>query len=200
METRKFTVVDTRSNQKKTFDSNATTFGELKTQLRSMGIDTDDIAVEEGLTHTEFTSDSSILPSNVPYRGGVTNNLLFRITKAQNKIKSGLSDRQQVLVNVKNAGLVDNIRFKYGKSYTNLPTAVLEKELAEAKNDAMNSNNEENYNVVAAIEALTDLLVEKGYIIPAEAMNVYGALHTEKENDCLYTDEEIASIFNPDLD
>ena len=90
METRKITVVDNRTNNTKAFNSNAETLAELKRDMQANNIDTDRCVFFEALTKSEMTDDASILPTNVPYRGTITNNLVFMLTGRNLKIDSGL--------------------------------------------------------------------------------------------------------------
>lgn len=90
METRKITVVDNRTNTTKAFNSTATTLGELKADLETNGFDTHNCSFFEALTKSEMTDNASILPTNVPYRGTTTNNLVFMLTGKNLKIDSGL--------------------------------------------------------------------------------------------------------------
>ena len=99
---KRFTVVDTRSNQVKTFNSEATTVGELKADLRREGIDPTGMDIQEGLTKTVLGVDSSMLPTNVSYRGTTTNNLVFRLTQPNKKIKSGSYCMSELYKNLKN--------------------------------------------------------------------------------------------------
>ena len=77
-----FTIVDTESQKTKEIHSSATTVAELKRDLRQNGFNVDGKTIQEGLTRTEFKDDSSLLPHDVPTRnGGITNDLVFRLTK-----------------------------------------------------------------------------------------------------------------------
>lgn len=129
-EKKTFTVIDTRSNSKKFFESKATTVGELKAELAAMGIDTHDMAIQEGLTHTEFKNDSEVLPTNVNYKGVTTNNLVFRLTKAEKKIDSG-SRRLDLYKEIKDHNLQDEVKEAFGKNYTQVKTDELEQFLSE---------------------------------------------------------------------
>lgn len=86
------TIVDTRTGRTTVLESNATTRGELRQELLVIGIETDGMSIQEGLTKTELVSDSTPLPTNVQYHGSTTNNLVFRITGNTKKIKSGAAD------------------------------------------------------------------------------------------------------------
>lgn len=165
METKRFTVVDTRSNTVKTFNSEATTLAELKRDLINIGIDPTGMAIQEGLTKTELVGDETVLPSNVNYRGTVTNNLVFRLTQPDKKIKSGndCCSRSELYTKIKNLSLADVIKAKYGNNYTNVKTADLVKEVTEAMND-LNAQKACGNPIKDAVATLTSILVKEGFL------------------------------------
>ncbi len=119
-----FTIVDTESQKTKEIQSNATTVAELKRDLRQNGFNVDGKTIQEALTRTEFKDDSSMLPHDVPYKGGITNDLVFRLTKTNKQIMSGM-DRQEVYTEIKRLGLGDAIKAKFGKNFTQCSTVDL---------------------------------------------------------------------------
>ena len=119
-----FTIVDTESQKTKEIQSNATTVAELKKDLRQNGFNVDGKTIQEALTRTEFKDDSSMLPHDVPYKGGITNDLVFRLTKTNKQIMSGM-DRQEAYAEVKRLGFGDAIKAKFGKNFTQCSTADL---------------------------------------------------------------------------
>lgn len=119
-----FTIVDTESQKTKEIQSNATTVAELKRDLRHNGFNVDGKTIQEALTRTEFKDDSSVLPHDVPYKGGITNDLVFRLTKTNKQVRSGM-DRQEAYAEVKRLGLGDAIKAKFGKNFTQCSTADL---------------------------------------------------------------------------
>ena len=123
---RKITVLVESTQSKHVLQSNATTLGELKDELRDKNIsfNPDDV-FKEGMSKTVLTTDESILPSNIPWRGEVTNDLIFMITAPQKKIKSGVMTRAEVYAVIKRLKLQDTISKKMGRNFTQCPTAVL---------------------------------------------------------------------------
>lgn len=89
MENRKIIIVSTRTQKKSVIMSAATTLAELKSDLRANGIDYEDMTFYEGLSKVELKDDASMLPHDVPYKDKVTNELVFMLTTANKKIKSG---------------------------------------------------------------------------------------------------------------
>ena len=94
---RKITVLVESTQSKHVLQSNATTLGELKDELREKNIsfNSDDV-FKEGMSKTVLTTDESILPSNIPWRG-----------------------------EVKRLKLQDTISKKMGKNFTQCSTAAL---------------------------------------------------------------------------
>ena len=129
METRKITIISTKNHSTKVINSAATTLGELKTDLDNAGIGYTDCTFFEGLTKTELKNNDAILPHDVPYKGTITNNLVFMITNASKKIKSG-ADRKSILAEIKAKNLTEVVKNTYGKNYTNCKTEDLEKILS----------------------------------------------------------------------
>lgn len=84
-------IVDSRTQTVFDLESNATTLGELKQELIDRGYNLNNCIFQEGKTKTEFKSDDALLPTNVSYRGTVTNDLIFRISVSKGKIDSGSS-------------------------------------------------------------------------------------------------------------
>lgn len=215
MSTKKFTVIDTRTMQKKSFDSQATTVAELKADLRRLGISTEGMVIQEGLTKTEFTSDASVLPHDVPYKGGITNNLVFRITQAEKKIKSGAGmSRKEVYDKVKELGLTKAIAKKYKKNFTMCKTTELiaeieaatksttvkaVKEVKEAPVCKKESNKRTNVGEDAATQAitlLTNKLVNNGILSSVEGTEVVELLGTTLTIvPGSYSEEELDDMF-----
>ena len=69
----------------------------------------------------------------------VTNDLVFVLTDTNKKIKSGLG-RNEVLEKVRDLGLQQELKLKYGKPYTNISNDVLLKEVEEAE-EALNTDD-----------------------------------------------------------
>lgn len=141
MEKRKITVIPTKTHKTQVIESAATTLAELKADLTKAGIDYTDCTFFEGLTKIELKNDAAILPHDVPYKGTTTNNLVFMITNASKKIRSGAKlDRKAIIEEIKVKNLTEVVKKTYGKNYTNCKTEdlqkILNKETAPATADA----------------------------------------------------------------
>ena len=127
MEARKITVVQTKNQKKSVIMSAATTLAELKSDLRANGIDYDGMTFFEGTSKVELKNDASVLPHDVPYKGTVTNELVFMLTNTNKKIRSGATtmSRAEAYSAIKSMGLQNACVEKFGKNFTMCKTADL---------------------------------------------------------------------------
>lgn len=206
METRKITIVSTKSQSKKVIMSSATTLAELKSDLRQNGIDYEGMSFFEGTSKVELKNDASVLPHDVPWKGTVTNELVFMLTNTNKKIRSGAMSRMEAYAEIKRMGLQDACLKKFGKNFTMCKTADLialvqsnsaakpapkaeaKKEEKEEKEEtpvntsvAPTSNGGECVDTVAraAISKLVEILEENGTIEDYEKEEVLGILGGE---------------------
>lgn len=139
MEARKILFVLSNSSNQKSIMSKAETLGALKADMRRAGISYDGMTFYEGRTRTELKDDASVLPVNVPVPAkGITpatttNDLVFMLTTANKKIKSGAlsPERKDVLEEIKAKGLGAAVTAKFGKNATQCKTPDLLAFLAE---------------------------------------------------------------------
>lgn len=202
METRKITIVSTKSQSKKVIMSSATTLAELKSDLRQNGIDYEGMSFFEGTSKVELKNDASVLPHDVPWKGTVTNELVFMLTNTNKKIKSGAMSRMEAYAEIKRMGLQDACLKKFGKNFTMCKTADLialvqsnsaakpaPAPKAETKKEetpvntpvAPASNGGECVDTVAraAISKLVEILEDNGTIEDYEKEEVLGILGGE---------------------
>ena len=127
MEARKIVVIQTKNQKKSVIMSAATTLAELKSDLRANGIDYDGMTFFEGTSKIELKNDASVLPHDVPYKGIVTNELVFMLTNTNKKIRSGATNmsRMEAYNAIKSMGLQDACVKKFGKNFTMCKTADL---------------------------------------------------------------------------
>lgn len=200
METRKITIVSTKSQSKKVIMSSATTLAELKSDLRQNGIDYEGMSFFEGTSKVELKNDASVLPHDVPWKGTVTNELVFMLTNTNKKIRSGAMSRMEAYAEIKRMGLQDACLKKFGKNFTMCKTADLIALIqnnnaskpapaapkAEAKKEetpvntpvAPTSNGDGCVDTAsrAAISKLVEILEENGTIEDYEKEEVLGIL------------------------
>ena len=200
MQSRKITVIQTKNQKKSIIMSAATTLAELKSDLRANGIDYDGMTFFEGTSKVELKNDASVLPHDVPYKGIVTNELVFMLTNTNKKIRSGAMSRMEAYAEIKRRGLQDACLKKFGKNFTMCKTADLialvqsrqsnsaakPAPKAEAKKEetpvntpvAPASNGGECVDTVAraAISKLVEILEDNGTIEDYEKEKVLGIL------------------------
>ena len=127
MEARKITVVQTKNQKKSVIMSADTTLAELKSDLRANDIDYDGMTFFEGTSKVELKNDASVLPHDVPYKGTITNELVFMLTNTNKKIRSGATNmsRMEAYNAIKSMGLQNACVKKFGKNFTMCKTIDL---------------------------------------------------------------------------
>lgn len=144
MKARKILFVLSNSSNQKSIMSEAETLGALKADMRRAGINYNGMTFYEGRTRTELKDDASVLPVNVPVPAKgtnpatTTNDLVFMLTTANKKIKSGAlsPERKNVLEEIKAKGLGAAVTAKFGKNATQCKTPDLLAFLAEQSKPA----------------------------------------------------------------
>nr|DAS05482.1 MAG TPA: hypothetical protein [Crassvirales sp.] len=126
MEFRKVTIINNKTQSQKVIQaSSATTLGELKREMRKAGIEFEGMTFFEGHLRAELKDDASILPTNIPYKGQVVNDLTFLLTAPEKKIKSGAMSRAEAYNAIKARGLQDECVKRFGKNFTMCKTQNL---------------------------------------------------------------------------
>ena len=127
MDARKIVVIQTKNQKKSVIMSAATTLAELKSDLRANGIDYDGMTFFEGTSKVELKNDASVLPHDVPYKGTITNELVFMLTNTNKKIRSGATNmsRMEAYNAIKSMGLQNACVKKFGKNFTMCKTTDL---------------------------------------------------------------------------
>lgn len=126
MEFRKVTIIDNKTQSQKVIQASAaTTLGELKREMREAGIEYEGMTFFEGHLRAELKDDASILPTNIPYKGQVVNDLIFLLTAPEKKIKSGAMSRAEAYNAIKARGLQDECVKRFGKNFTMCKTQDL---------------------------------------------------------------------------
>ena len=127
MESRKITIVQTKNQRKSVIMSAATTLAELKSDLRANNIDYNGMTFFEGTSKVELKNDASVLPHDVPYKGTITNELVFMLTNTNKKIRSGATtmSRTEAYSAIKSMGLQNACVKKFGKNFTMCKTIDL---------------------------------------------------------------------------
>ena len=126
MEFRKVTIINNKTQSQKVIQASAaTTLGELKREMREAGIEYEGMTFFEGHLRAELKDDASILPTNIPYKGQIVNDLTFLLTAPKKKIKSGAMSRAEAYNVIKARGLQDECVKRFGKNFTMCKTQDL---------------------------------------------------------------------------
>lgn len=212
MQSRKITVIQTKNQKKSIIMSAATTLAELKSDLRANGIDYDGMAFFEGISKVELKNDASVLPHDVPYKGIVTNELVFMLTNTNKKIRSGAMSRMEAYAEIKRRGLQDACLKKFGKNFTMCKTVdlialVQSNGASKSAPVAPASNGGECVDTVAraAISKLVEILKDNGTIeyyekdevldILEGAVEVAPSEEYKPKSASPYSDDEINDMF-----
>lgn len=225
MESRKITIIETKNQRKSTIMSSASTLAELKSDLTANGIDYSGMTFFEGTSKVELKNDASVLPHDVPYKGTITNELVFMLTNTNKKIKSGaiVMSRTEAYSAIKSMGLQDACIKKFGKNFTMCKTAdliALIQSNSASKPAPVNtpeasapvastSNGGKCVDTVArvAISKLVEILENNGTIEDYEKKEVLDILGSEiavaaapskeykPESASSYSDDEIDDMF-----
>ena len=218
MQPRKITIVSTKNQSKKVIMSSATTLAELKSDLRQNDIDYDGMTFFEGTSKVELKNDASVLPHDVPYKGTVTNELVFMLTNTNKKIRSGAMSRMGVYAEIKRLGLQGVCVKKFGKNFTMCKTADLialvqsnsttkSTPVAPKAEAPVNSDSKYADTVArAAISKLVEILEDNGTIEDYEkekVLNILGGAvevapseEYKPKSVSPYSDDEIDDMFN----
>lgn len=173
MEFRKVTIINNKTQSQKVIQaSTATTLGELKREMREAGIGYEGMTFFEGHLRAELKDDASILPTNIPYKGQVVNDLTFLLTAPEKKIKSGAMSRAEAYNAIKARGLQDECVKRFGKNFTMCKTQDLIDLLGEGSSKP--APVKEKKEVVVEEKATKEAEISKESSIPEG--NVAGAL------------------------
>lgn len=189
MEARKITVVETRNQKKSVIMSAATTLAELKQDFDANGIDYTDMAFYEGTSHTELKGDNAVLPHDVPYKGTITNELVFMLTTVNKKIKSGAMTRNELFHQIKSKGLQQVVKDAFGKNFTNCTTEQLMMVLAKKEQEDAVLNKEVKSENSAPVIKPT-LLARFNTLVCI--LHAKGVLHKEDVEEIMCTTYEEA--------
>lgn len=203
---RKVTIVNNGTQTQKSFKINETvvTLGDLKKVLREKNIEFEGFAFNEGHARVELKDNNSVLPSNIPFKGAIVNDLVFLLTKPNKKISSGLN-RAEVYRIIKERNLQEAIKSKYGKNFTVVSTENLLDFIGEGTpvSDAETKVQEEKkYYCEKAVKApaadvfnsLMDLLVAKNIITEDEAAEVLAG--RKVDNTDKISEEDLDDMFD----
>lgn len=214
MESREIVIVSSKTQRKSVIMSEAETLGQLKADLRANNIDYSDMVFFEGITRVELKDDNSLLPKDVSYKGTITNKLVFMLSQANKKIKSGAISRAEIYDTIKSMNLQGECVKRYGKNFTMCKTvdllALIEEnknktnkleEKVETKEITTTKENTTEFVDIKAREAIKNLayaLYYDNYIESKVYNSILDSLDIEQEEtkNSSYSDEEIDDMFD----
>ena len=198
MEARNITIVTTQNQNKYVVNTDATTLRELKSALAAHDISYDGMTFYEGLSHTELLTDDSVLPHDVPYKGNITNELVFMLTTPNKKIKSGAvlpETRQALYDTLEEMGLKEEVANRYGKNFTQCKNS----ELMAVIEDAQKSVFADEDSTKAALRLLIDILEDDAILFEEDVnklRNILDGVSAEDAgNKSPYSEDDINTMF-----
>lgn len=205
MESRKIIIVDSATGGKFEILTDATTFGELQSAARAAGINYAGKDWLEGLTKTVPTSEDSLLPTNVNYRGTTTNNLVYMLTNTNKQIKSGMTRSELYDAFRANPAWKAEFQTANGRNFTNAASTMLEEFINEKLGGACtcgceSATDSDSYykdkydNLVYAVSCLLLTINDE---VSSDIETVYNTLYEETQGpkEVKFTDSEIADLF-----
>ena len=188
-------IANTKTQQRYTIQTSATTLGELQDQMSAQGIDFAGMSFTEGLSKTQLIGRDSLLPTNVMYKGQPTNDLVMLLTNTTKNIASGAISRKEAFRLVKEMNLQDVIAEGEGKNYTLVKTDILEEYINDndgfnEKLDAITEALEETKEAVEETTKVENPLPDIKTAPHPEAVEwYYMGLKAMLKNHLLYTDD-----------
>lgn len=212
MEKRIITIVSTANSNKVELETDATTLGELKAAMRQANIAYEGMTFYEGLTKSELVDNASLLPHDVVRNGQTTNNLVFMLTNTNKKIRSGY-DRLELYNIIKEKGLAEECKKKFGKNFTMCKTSELEELVSggttkkpaskkpaqkeEKQETANNSTQQELTALSMGFNKLLEILEDNDVIDEDDVERIKGCLVVREKNEkALYKNDEIDDMFS----
>lgn len=148
-------------------DVEVNTLADVKALLDENGINYADQAFYEGVSKAEYDSDDSVMPSNLPFKGKVTNDLVFMLSNKSKKIASGAYTRQECYQFIKDNRLSKAIMEEYGLMYTSVSTEKLNDFIAEYRKSDLYYFNDKPKEVDESgfVNDIISVLAKHGYIV-----------------------------------
>lgn len=168
---RKVIVLVQATGKKSVVEGEIKTLADLKHFMDIQGVDyPSECEFKEAKTKTIFVDNDSVLPTNVEWKGEVSDDLIMYVTAPKKKIKSGVMNRKEAFEYIKNNNLQDAVKARFGRNFTQVSTDDLLKLIDSVlkKNDenpkksekkvVENKSNEETQTVVVDVDNLKDTI------------------------------------------
>lgn len=147
MEAYKILVANSQNQKSYSFETTATTRGELKEALRANNIPFEGMSFTEGISKVELLEDNSVLPVNtreVNYKGQAYKMILL-LTNSKKNIASGIGTRLEAYQTINEANLKEDVKEFFGRNYTQIPTADLWKFIDDRFEKEEDTDEEDEY-------------------------------------------------------
>lgn len=189
---RKVTILSNKGTNTKVINTLATTRGELELDMTAAGINFEGMSFFEGISKTELMDLNSVLPSNLTYKGQITNDLVILLTVKNKKIASGLDrNRREIYKEIADNNFQDEISATYNKSYTILPNTVLN-DFLDDKMVVKESVSELDLNVFQQTSFVLILLIDELIELGMLSETTYDKINTIFGGDL----EKIINVVN----
>lgn len=189
---RKVTILSNKGTNTKVINTLATTRGELELDMTAAGINFEGMSFFEGISKTELMDLNSVLPSNLTYKGQITNDLVILLTVKNKKIASGLDrNRREIYKEIADNNFQDEISATYNKSYTILPNTVLN-DFLDDKTVVKESVSELDLNVFQQTSFVLILLIDELIELGMLSETTYDKINTIFGGDL----EKIINVVN----
>ena len=191
METRKVTIINNQTQSQKVItESKATTLGELKKEMDELGIPHSGMTFYEGHLRAELKDNASVLPTNIPYKGEVVNDLVFLLTKPEKHIKSGVTGREALYADIRANNLQEACIAKYGKNFT----LCKNQQLMDLLKEAAYKSSKDHVGSSSPSKEVLDKLYKEGEI-SKKAYNILLGVPTDSSDE-LMSQGEIDKMFD----
>ena len=196
METRQIVIIETKNQRKSVINSSAETLAELKADLNAAGIDYTNMTFYEGTSKTELKTNDSILPKDVPYKGTITNNLVFMLTNINKKIESGMVSRTELYADIKKLGLQEECKRRYGKNFTQCKTDELKHLIDSVKvaENKVSKNKTSEDKVAETSTTVNNIDTTCNKCIDVELRKAFSVLLSVLDEECVISSENINVI------
>jgi len=163
---RKITAL-AQGKQRVDFESNAVTWGELKTELVERGYDFSGVRVCEGFSQVDLQEDGAILPTLIPHKGAFTNDLVIVMTDVGRKIKSGSMSYSQMKSEIKQLREAFPAAREFFGNYTQLSKVRMEEMLNDWNENVIPVSTKGKKISKKAVKKTTKKVVKQIAVVPA---------------------------------
>ena len=108
---------------KSVVEGEMTTLADLKHLMDVQGISyPTECEFKEAKTKTIFVDNEAVLPTNVEWKGELSNDLIMYVTTPKKKIKNGGMSRAEAYNYIKTNNLQEDVKSKFGRNFTQVST------------------------------------------------------------------------------